>query len=220
MTPSGRRRPEAASGLVQPRRHRMSGPQRRAQLMLVARDVFAERGYEATSIEEIAERAGVSKPVVYEHFGGKDGLYDAVVGREVTELVGRIKDSLRPGHPRRTIIGAVDAFLRYIEEEQAGFTILTRDGPVGSEEGSLPSVLDEIAGAVEDLLSAELKQRGYRRKMAPVLARSLVGMIALPGQWWLKAGKPRRREVAEHIVNLAWNGLGGLQGRSDGDRHR
>lgn len=179
--------------------------------MDVARDVFAERGYAATSIEEIAERAGVSKPIVYEHFGGKEGIYAVVVDREVRELVDRITEALHPGHPRRTITRAVDAFLQYIEDEQAGFTILVRDAPVGTGKGSLPSVLDQVAQAVEKLLRTELKERGFNGKMAPVLARSLVGMIALPGQWWLESGSPRRKDVAQHIVNLAWNGLGGLR---------
>ncbi len=194
-------------------RKRMSGPERREQLIGVARNLFADQGYEATSVEEIAERAKVSKPVVYEHFGGKEGIYAVIVDREIRSLVDRIKDALSPGHPRRTIVKAVDAFLEYIEEEQAGFRILVRDAPVGASGGSLPSVLDEIAQAVEELLAVELKDRGFSPKMAPVLSRCLVGMIAMPGQWWLETGKPRRRDVADQIVNIAWNGLGGLRHR-------
>jgi AcrR family transcriptional regulator len=190
----------------------MSGPERREQLIGVAREIFAEKGYEATSVEEIAERAKVSKPVVYEHFGGKEGIYAVIVDREITELTGRIKEALAPGHPRRTITRAVEAFLEYIEEEQTGFQILVRDTPVGVGGGSLSSVMDEIARAVEDLLAVELKSRGYSVKMAPIISRSLVGMIALPGQWWLdEGGKPKRKYVAQQIVNLAWNGLGGLR---------
>ena len=179
--------------------------------MGVARELFAQRGYEATSVEEIAERAGVSKPVVYEHFGNKDSLYAEVADREVRALVDRIKEALSPGHPRRTIVRAVEAFLRYIEDETAGFGILVRDAPAGTGGGALPSVLDEVAQAVEELLVTELESRGYSRKMAPILARSLVGMIALPGQWWNVAGGPGREYVAAQIVNLAWNGLGALQ---------
>lgn len=189
----------------------MAGPERREQLIGVARELFAQRGYEATSIEEIAERAGVSKPVVYEHFGGKEGIYTVIADREVRALVDRIKKALTPGHPRRTIVRAVDAFLSYVEDEQAGFGILVRDAPVGTGGGTLPSALDEVAHAVEELLLTELQARGYSRKMAPILARCLVGMIALPGQWWSIAGGPGRKYVAAQIVNLAWNGLGDLQ---------
>ena len=191
----------------------MPGPQRREQLIGVAREIFAKQGFEATSMEEIAEQAKVSKPVLYEHFRSKEGIYAVIIDREVRSLVDRIKGALTPGHPRRTIVRAVDTFLEYIEEEQAGFRILVRDAPDGSGRGSLPSVLDEIAQAVEELLAVELKERGFTPKMAPVLSRCLVGMIAMPGQWWLEEGKPRRRDVADQIVNLAWNGLGGLQHR-------
>ena len=189
----------------------MAGPERREQLIGVARGLFAQRGYEATSVEEIAERAGVSKPVVYEHFGGKEGIYTVIADREVAALTAKIKDALSPGHPRRTIIRAVEAFLSYIEDEHDGFRILVRDAPSGTTGGSLPGVLDDVARAVEDLLVGELEARGYRREMAPILARCLVGMIAMPGQWWSAAGGLPRRYVADQIVNLAWNGLGNLR---------
>src|SRR5436309_2373581 len=69
------------------RRLRLAASARRAQLVDVGRKVFAERGYEATSVEEIAERAGISKPIVYEHFGGKEGLYAVIVDREIEQIV-------------------------------------------------------------------------------------------------------------------------------------
>lgn len=75
-------------------RIRMTGTQRRQQLIEIGRALFAERGYEATSIEEIAQRANVSKPVVYEHFGGKEGLYAVVVDREMSRLLEMITSSL------------------------------------------------------------------------------------------------------------------------------
>ncbi|MFP5225296.1 MAG: TetR/AcrR family transcriptional regulator [Actinomycetota bacterium] len=199
-------RSSAGDGGQQARR-RMKAPERREQLIGIARKIFAERGYEATSIEEIAERAGVSKPVVYEHFGGKEGLHAVIVDREIRSLVDRIKASLITGEPRRTVESVVQTFLTYVEDEEDGFRILVRDAPVGRDEGSLPSVLDEIADAVEALLMVELKTRGFKAKTAPVLARALVGMVALVGQWWLSEPRPRKKMVAEQVVNLAWNGL-------------
>ena len=210
MTAGGSRR-RSRSSPQRARAPRLSAAERRTQLLDVARRVFADRGFASASVEEIAARAGVSKPVVYEHFGGKDGVYSVVVQREIRELVGRIEASLRPGHPRATIVDAVDTFLRYVEEEPDGFIVLMRDAPIGPDSATLPSVLDEVARAVEKLLVVELKQRGYERRIAPVLARCLVGMIAVPGQWWIQTGKRRREDVAEQIVNLAWNGLSGLR---------
>ena len=187
---------------------RMTGTQRREQLIGVGRQVFAERGFEAASVEEIAERAGVSKPLIYEHFGGKEGLYAVVVDREVRllvdEIVGAIEGS---AHPRAAVEGSALAFLTYIEEHREGFQILVRDAPIGTSSGTLPSVLGDVAASAESVLAAQFSQRGYETKLAPVYARALVGMVALVGQWWLDAGKPKRAEVVAHIVNLAWNGL-------------
>jgi AcrR family transcriptional regulator len=122
-----------------------------------------------------------------------------------------LRDALRPEHPRAELENVVDAFLRYVEEEQSGFRVLVRDAPVGSADGSLPSVLADVATSVEALLARELMARGYDRKMAPLLARALVGMVALTGQWWLDEGKPKRGVVTANLVNLAWNGLKDLQ---------
>src|SRR4051794_24609758 len=80
---------------------RMTGKERREQLLDVGRGLFAEKGFDATSVEEIAQRAGVSKPVVYEHFGGKEGLYAVVVDREMRDLLDVITGALTStGHPR------------------------------------------------------------------------------------------------------------------------
>ena len=193
-------------------RVRMTGRERREQLIGVGRSVFAQRGYEASSIEEIAERAGVSKPIVYEHFGGKEGLYAVVVDREVHELFERITAALdQAQHPRDAVERAADAFLIYIENEQDGFRILVRDAPVGTASGTLPSVIGDIAVKAQAILAAEFRTRDYDVKLAPLYARALVGMVAAVGEWWLEAGKPKREVVRLHLVNLAWNGLRGLE---------
>jgi AcrR family transcriptional regulator len=193
---------------------RMTGTQRREQLIGIGRTVFAERGYEAASVEEIAERADVSKPLVYEHFGGKEGLYAVIVDREVRTLVDSILSALDvTTHPREAVEGSALAFLTYIEEHREGFQILVRDAPVGTTTGTLPSVLGEVAARAESILAQHFKARGYEPKLAPLYARALVGMVTLVGQWWLDSGKPKRAEVVAHIVNLAWNGLKDLDTR-------
>ena len=92
-------------------RQRMTGKQRREQLIAIGRSLFAERGFEGTSVEEIALRAGVSKPVVYEHFGGKEGLYAVVVDREMNRLETTITRSMVHGRSRARIEQAVIALL-------------------------------------------------------------------------------------------------------------
>jgi AcrR family transcriptional regulator len=189
----------------------MTGQERRAQLLDVGRSVFADVGYEAASIEEIAKRARITKPVVYEHFGGKEGLYAVVVDREVRRLVDSINHALKGDHPRVLLEQAALAFLTYIEQEPDGFKILVRDSPIASSSGTLASVIGDIADQVEDIFGEEFKKRGFDAKLSPLYSRALVGMVALVGQWWLDVGKPKREAVAAHLVNLAWNGLKDLQ---------
>src|SRR5919109_2074099 len=89
---------------------RLTAAARRAQLIDVGRAVFAKRGYEATSVEEIAEHAKVSKPIIYEHFGGKEGLYAVVVDREMEYVVRRIAEAIAAGAPRERPEGGALAF--------------------------------------------------------------------------------------------------------------
>ncbi len=202
----------------------MTGAERREQLVGIGRRLFAERGFDGASIEEIAARAGVSKPVVYEHFGGKEGLYAVVVDREMQRLLNMVTASLAEGHYRQKLEGAAIAFLEYIEDSADGFRILVRDSHAASGTGTFASLLSDIASQVEHILGAEFKLRGYNPQLAPMYAQMLVGMVALTGQWWLDARRPKPDEVAAHLVNLAWNGLSGLDTAprlsARGDRRR
>ncbi|MQA60463.1 MAG: TetR family transcriptional regulator [Actinophytocola sp.] len=189
----------------------MTGTERRQQLIDVAKALFAEKGFDGTSIEEIAYRANVSKPVVYEHFGGKEGIYAVVVDRETHALLDRMVSSLHGGHPRVMLEQAAVALLAYVEESHDGFRILVRDSPVASSTGTFSTLLNDIASQVEHILAKQFGARGYDVKLAPLYAQALVGMVALTGQWWLDARKPKRDEVAAQLVNLAWNGLSHLE---------
>lgn len=192
----------------------MTGTQRRAQLLDVSRHLFAEKGFENTSVEEIAARAEVSKPVVYEHFGGKEGIYAVVVDREMQALLAALTGALEGGgHPRVLVERTALALLGYIEQSEDGFRILVRDSPVAQATGTFSSLIGDIATQVEHLLADQFKKTGLDPRTAPMYAQMLVGMVALTGQWWLDAKSPKRTEVAAHLVNLAWNGLQGLERR-------
>ena len=194
-------------------RGRMSGKERRAQLVDVGRKLFAQKGLDGTSVEEIASKAGVSKPVVYEHFGGKEGLYAVVVDREMQRLLDGVTGALTGGHPRELLEQAAMALLDYIESDTDGFRILIRDSGVGSQTGTFASLINDIASQVESQLALEFKSRGFDTKLAPLYSQALVGMVALTGQWWLDTRKPKKAEVAAHLVNLAWNGLSHLEAK-------
>jgi AcrR family transcriptional regulator len=191
-------------------RRRMTGAERREQLIQVGRGLFAAKGYDGTSVEEIAASAKVSKPVVYEHFGGKEGIYAVVIDREMQRLLSLVTEALSASHARVKLERAALALLQYIEESNEGFRILVRDSHGASGTGTFASLISDIASQVEDVLADEFRERGFDPKLAPMYAQMLVGMTALTGQWWLDERRPRREEVAAHLVNLSWNGLTGL----------
>jgi AcrR family transcriptional regulator len=203
-------------------RLRMTGKERREQLLDIGRSLFAQKGFDATSVEEIAQKAGVSKPVVYEHFGGKEGLYAVVVDREMSALLDAITGALTStGHPRELLERAAFALLDYVESSSDGFRILVRDSPVAQSTGSFASLISDAASQVEHIMVNQFKARGIDARNAPMYAQMLVGMVALTAQWWLDARKPKKADVAAHLVNLAWNGLSGLEakpGLLDGHR--
>jgi AcrR family transcriptional regulator len=205
--------PEQAKGR-RDGRARMTGKERREQLLDIGRSLFAEKGFDATSVEEIAQRAGVSKPVVYEHFGGKEGLYAVVVDREMRALLDSITGALTSqGHPRELLERAAFALLDYVESSTDGFRILVRDSPVAQSTGTFASLISDAASQVEHIMVNQFKKRGFDPKFAPMYAQMLVGMVALTGQWWLDARNPKKADVAAHLVNLAWNGLGNLEAK-------
>ena len=190
----------------------MTGTQRRAQLLDVGRQLFAERGYDGTSVEEIAARAGVSKPVVYEHFGGKEGLYAVVVDREVQRLLDTFTAALTGDKPRLLLEQATLALLTYIEDQADGFRILVRESPVGLERsGGFATIISDIASQVEHILAGQFSRLGFATTLAGLYSQALVGSVALTGQWWLDNRTPGRDEVAAHLVNLSWNGLAHLE---------
>lgn len=189
----------------------MTGIQRRQQLLDVARELLAERGFDAASVEEIAHRAAVTRPVVYAHFGGKEGIYTVVVDREMGRVLGRIEAALaEDAHPRELLVRAVRAFFSYVEDCPDGFRILVRDSPVASSGRTFSSLLGDIASQVENTLGTHFAHYHYHPELAAVYAQMLVGLVAQTGQWWLDARSPTREEVVAHVVNLAWNGLSHL----------
>ncbi len=207
-------------------RVRMSGQERREQLLDIGRRLFAKKGFEAVSVEEIAAKAGVSKPVVYEHFGGKEGLYAVVVDREMGYLLDSIAEALAAPspkderiHPRVLLERAGMALFDFIDRDPDGFRILVRDTPVtrapegrdSSSQGTFAGLLVDVAEQVDDLLAVQFKAHGMQAKWAPLYAQMLVGMVAQTGQWWLDVRKPKKEEVVGHLVNLAWNGLQNLE---------
>ena len=189
------------------KKKRLSAAERRAQLLRVGRKVFAEHGYSNGSMEEIARAAGVSKPIIYEHFGGKEGLYAVIVDREMNALVQRIATKIDKGTARQRFEQAVLAFLTYVKDEPDGFAVLSRDAPMGTVGTGMPSVISDLADRVSDIFNDQLANAGLDPKVAPLYAHALIGMVTLVGQWWIENPKLDVETVAKHVSAIGWMGL-------------
>lgn len=193
----------------------MTSYQRREQLIDVGRSLFADKGFEAVSVEEIANHAKVSKPIVYEHFGGKEGLYAVIVDREMRALTEALTAALGDPelHPRQIVERTALALLTYISDNAEGFKVLSRDSPSTDPSGSFSSLLGDISMRVEDLLTDAFKRRKLSPKGVPYYAQMLVGMTVFTGQYWADRPKVSKEQLAAYIVDLAWHGLSRLDSK-------
>ncbi|MDO4888718.1 MAG: TetR/AcrR family transcriptional regulator [Actinomycetaceae bacterium] len=190
----------------------MSRSERREQLISVARQLFGTGGYDAVSIEEIAAAAEVSKPVVYEHFGGKEGLYQVIVDREVTALSEIFSARMRPElAPREVLEGIVLSLLDYIEDNPDGFHLLAHQSPTAVRSETFATVIADVADQVVDRLAPLMDQRGLDPATAPVYGQLLAGGVGQIGQWWSEHRTLPKESVAAHVTNLLWFGLRNME---------
>ena len=196
---------------------RMTSYQRREQLIEIGRSLFAAKGFEAVSVEEIAATAKVSKPIVYEHFGGKEGLYAVVVDREMRALTDTLINALSDpqAHPRQIVERTALALLTYVEENAEGFRVLTRDSPKTDPASSFNSLLGDISVRVEDILTESFKRQHLPAKGVPYYAQMLIGMTVYTCQYWADQRKLSKEQLAAHIVNLAWYGLSRMEAKPE-----
>ena len=194
---------------------RMTAVERREQLLSVGRSLFAHEGYEAVSVEEIAAKAGVSKPIVYEHFGGKEGLYAVVVDREMRTFTSTLYDALSDASvpPEQLVERTAMALLGYIENNPDGFGVLVRDSPITDPDGSFSSLLGDVSTRVESLLARAFRAHGIPVDSAPYYAQMLVGLTIFVGQYWADRHDIDKETLAAYISNLAWNGLARMHRR-------
>ena len=196
----------------------MSGFARREQLVAVGRSLFAEKGFGATSVEEIAARAKVSKPVVYEHFGGKEGLYAVIVDREVQALISSLQSSLESSErPRLILENATLGLLDYIERNTDGFRVLVRDAPSDRTAGSFSSVMGDVAVSVEHILAEQFKRSDFDATWSPLYAQMGERASSYAPEWACPAlPSPSGSEISapRPRAPATWGAGSGRAGRS------
>lgn len=202
----------ATSSETEPvRRRRMPRADRERQMMSVAEEVFAERGYVAASMDEIAERVGVSKPMLYEYFGSKEGLLVACIQQARAELLAVTSQAAfaAPG-PEEMLRDGLVAYFRFIVDHARSWKLLrTETAVVG------PSAAEEIEAVRQqqtDLISGAMSL--YAPEPAPLdlqaAAEVIVGGCERLALWCERRPDTSPEQAAELIMRLIWSGIGEL----------
>ncbi|OBJ06087.1 TetR family transcriptional regulator [Mycobacterium sp. 1165196.3] len=202
-----RGRPDGAA-VSNRRGNRLPRDERRGQLLIVASDVFVDRGYHAAGMDEIADRAGVSKPVLYQHFSSKLELYLAVLARHVENLVSGVQQALSTTTDnRRRLHSAVQAFFDFIEHDSQGYRLIFENDYVTE-----PEVAAQVRVATESCIDAVFalisEDSGLDPHRARMIAVGLVGISVDCARYWLDSDRPiSKADAVDGTVQFAWGGL-------------
>jgi len=183
---------------------------RRRQLMEAASEIFVERGYHSAGMDEIAAAAGVSKPVLYQHFPSKLDLYIAVVDSHAEKLVAELNRALTSTTDNRERVrAAVAAFFDFIDEDNSGYRLIF------TSDAKDPAVIRRVEGATEACVDAVyglvMTDSGLDPYRARMLAAGLVGASQVNARYWLEASRPiDKASAVETTVTLLWAGLSGV----------
>lgn len=183
---------------------------RREELLDVADRVIQRRGV-AVSMDEIASEAGITKPILYRHFGDKDGLYEALTERYVDELKAALKPATRASEPRDRLAAAIDAYLAYVEREPERYRFLLHASERPRTAGIVADFrrrhIAECAFTAED----NLRRAGIDPGFTEPWAQCVSGMIRAAGTSWLEErGLPRDRLV-DYLTTILWDGFSSLR---------
>lgn len=197
---------------TEPQRNaRLPRSARRAQLLAAAREVFVTKGYYAAAVEEVAERAGVSKPVVYQHFPGKLELYLALIDESAAALVAAVRQALDSTHDNRQRVEAtMSAYFAFVAHDGGAFRLVFESDLVHE-----PAVRERVERAQHEcavLISDVITEdAGLSVEQSMILAVSLTGMAQVSARWWLRTGATTAREEAARLIaQLSWRGISGF----------
>ena len=193
-------------------RTRLTASARRAQLLDVGQRVFAAKGVNGTTVEELAFDAGITKPLIYEHFGGKDGLYTAAIHNAKGRLIDRLRGSVQgEAPPRERLEHAICALLEFARDEPDAFRSLVRDAPAPDCNDARARTVDELSEPLEGLFREQFEAKDVKGAPARTYAFMLVSSAIVTAEWWLAYEPPvEATELATQLVTVLWEGAGRL----------
>jgi AcrR family transcriptional regulator len=181
---------------------------RRKQLLAAAQEVFVAQGYHAAAMDDIAERAGVSKPVLYQHFPGKLDLYLALLDTHSDAMIARVRDAMSASQDnKQRVEGAIIAYFDFVDHESEAYRLVFE-----SDLRNEPAVRERVervergcAAAITETIMADT---GVSRPRAEILAAGLCGAAEIAARFWLTGGRQVPKEEAETLVAaLSWRGI-------------
>lgn len=191
---------------------RLPAPERRRQLLDVALETFAANGFHGTSMNDVAEAAGVTKPVLYQHFASKDALYNELVdemGARLEEAI--MADVAQAAGPRQQVEAGFRAYFRWSIGQGAAFQVLFSDR--NRTDPALAGAVARVEAMVADRVASLIEIEGLSDDERHVLALGVVGIAESTSRHWLRLGLGEGTEsdaFADQVATLAWSGLRGI----------
>ena len=184
---------------------------RRAQLLIAARQVFVANGYYAASVDDIADAAHVSKPVVYQHFPGKLELYLALLDESAADMVQALRDALDSTHDnRRRVEATMLAYFAFVERDGGAFRLVFESDLVHEPavRERVEAAQHECAALVSDVIAEDA---GLSDEESMLLAVAMIGMAQVSARWWLRTHSELERDAAAQVISqLSWRGISGF----------
>jgi AcrR family transcriptional regulator len=208
--------PQTGASDTRVRGARLPRSARRVQLLGAAREVFVAQGYHAAAMDEIAEHAGVSKPVLYQHFPGKRELYIALIDQHTGELLAAVRRALASTSDNKLRVAAtIQAFFEFIDADGEAFRLVFESDLTNDDD--VRALVDRASGAVALAIADVIREdTGLPEQESVLLGVALAGMANTTARYWVATGKKIPREDADRLVAmLSWRGIRGFP-KADG----
>jgi AcrR family transcriptional regulator len=189
---------------------------REREILDAAAEIFGERGYQGTSMDEIAGRVGVSKPLVYQYYGSKDGLFLACLSRLRSQLFQAVSDAvLTAPDAERALYAGMLAWFRFLDEHPRAWSVFVDEGMLTS--GGAVAAADQVRADFVDLIATMVRLnlpagREFSGDEILVVAQGLSGATERIAVWRSRnGGRPSAEQVAGTLMELFWVGLRSLR---------
>jgi AcrR family transcriptional regulator len=188
--------------------------ERREQLLDAADRVICRSG-SAVSMDEIAAEAGITKPILYRHFGDKDGLYEALAERYVGQLMQELDAGPTTGDARTRLAARIDAYLGYVERNPERYRFLLGAAELPATSTIVAEFREQHVHACASRAERSLRRAGLDAEIAEPWAHAVSGMVRSAGIWWLETRAIPRARLVEYLTALLWDGFAGLRRQAD-----